>query len=538
MGPFVLFSEDFSDCANTTFVSFSEASTKNWTCQTVFGENNSGSYGMNGHQEEVASKDWLITKSPIDFNTNTGEQLSFYTDAAYGSSPLELVYSSDYDGAGDPLGFTWTKVPNITIPIKSNTSATEEIFSFSKVDISEITGTVYFAFKYYSNGAPTRWTVDSFKITADENDDIDDDGILNENDNCPTTANPDQADADGDGVGDVCDVCAGADDKLDTDADGVPDGCDICIGFNDKLDTDADGIPDGCDNCPTTANPDQADADGDGIGNVCDSTPNGDDDNDGVDNAIDNCPNTTVGSTVDANGCFTLASNNFTIETVSETCLGENNGQIKIAALAIYNYKATINGAEYAFINNSLNVPNLQAKTYSVCISITGETYTQCYEVTIDAGATIAGKATQSSKGILFDMESGTPPYSVLVNNNEVLNTNKTNFYIENVTYGDVIQVKTAIICEGVLSKTVDLSEEVYAYPNPSKGNFKIALPAALNEATLVELYNMQSQLVFSRSYIIEDGKIQLNMEAQPTGIYIVKIVLNKQPFMLKLIKE
>ena len=603
VGPFVLFSEDFSDCANTTFVSFSEASTKNWTCQTVFGENNSGSYGMNGHQEEVASKDWLITKSPIDFNTNTGEELSFYTDAAYGSSPLELLYSSDYDGAGDPLGFTWTKVPNITIPIKSNTSATEEIFSFSKVDISEITGTVYFAFKYYSNGAPTRWTVDSFKITADENDDIDDDGILNENDNCPTTANPDQADADGDGVGDVCDVCAGADDKLDadadgvpdgcdicigfddkidtdadgipngcdncptianpdqadtdgdgvgdvcdvcagaddkldTDADGVPDGCDICIGFNDKLDTDADGIPDGCDNCPTTANPDQADADGDGIGNVCDSTPNGDDDNDGVDNAIDNCPNTTVGSTVDANGCFTLASNNFTIETVSETCLGENNGQIKIAALAIYNYKATINGAEYAFINNSLNVPNLQAKTYSVCISITGETYTQCYEVTIDAGATIAGKATQSSKGILFDMESGTPPYSVLVNNNEVLNTNKTNFYIENVTYGDVIQVKTAIICEGVLSKTVDLSEEVYAYPNPSKGNFKIALPAVLNEATLVEVYNMQSQLVFSRSYIIEDGKIQLNMEAQPTGIYIVKIILNKQPFMLKLIKE
>ena len=35
--------------------------------------------------------------------------------------------------------------------------------------------------------------------------DIDNDGVLNAQDNCPTVANRDQRDDDGDGIGDVCD---------------------------------------------------------------------------------------------------------------------------------------------------------------------------------------------------------------------------------------------------------------------------------------------------------------------------------------------
>ena len=73
--------------------------------------------------------------------------------------------------------------------------------------------------------------------------DNDDDGVPNAADNCPNTANPDQADADG--AGDACDACPGFDDRIDCNSNGVPDGCDIRDGTS--RDCNANGVPDECD---------------------------------------------------------------------------------------------------------------------------------------------------------------------------------------------------------------------------------------------------------------------------------------------------
>jgi len=81
-------------------------------------------------------------------------------------------------------------------------------------------------------------------------DDSDGDGVIC-NDNCPYTANPDQADNDNDEVGNACDNCP---DQANTD----------------QSDVDGDGPGDVCDNCPLLSNPDQSDMDGDGVGDICD----------------------------------------------------------------------------------------------------------------------------------------------------------------------------------------------------------------------------------------------------------------------------
>jgi hypothetical protein len=68
--------------------------------------------------------------------------------------------------------------------------------------------------------------------------DLDGDGVADAIDNCPSIANPSQADCDQNGIGEACEPF------VDCNQNGIGDPCDIASGFS--IDINTNGIPDSC----------------------------------------------------------------------------------------------------------------------------------------------------------------------------------------------------------------------------------------------------------------------------------------------------
>ncbi|MCB0511471.1 MAG: choice-of-anchor J domain-containing protein [Bacteroidetes bacterium] len=172
--PVVLLSENFDagGTGNITipgWVNFSTAGLKTWYATGSTNKNaRFSAFNSTPANQETSNIGWLITPA-INFDASTNEELNFrrYVGFASGTIKMEVLYSTNYSGSGDPSAATWTLI------VDDAPLATSGFSDAGPISLSTISGTaVHIAFRYTSGyglspAATTQYNIDEIEITGE-----------------------------------------------------------------------------------------------------------------------------------------------------------------------------------------------------------------------------------------------------------------------------------------------------------------------------------------------------------------------------------
>jgi sugar lactone lactonase YvrE len=237
---------------------------------------------------------------------------------------------------------------------------------------------------------------------------------------------------------------------------------------------------------------------------------------------------------------YTLPSNNFKISATGESCKTSNNGSINLSAVETLNYTATVTGksSPYTF-TNALAITDLSAGTYSICITITDQPdYKQCFEVAITEPKDLSVYSTvdPSTNNILLQLEGGAI-YTVDLNGKK-FSTTKSSHTLPLAPGENILKVTSDKICQGVVEKSIRISEAVIVYPNPFEDILTVNLFDKSATSSIIEIRNLDGKIVHAKNYPTQSGTAELNLSELPTGLFILKVSTATSESIFKILKK
>ena len=272
-----------------------------------------------------------------------------------------------------------------------------------------------------------------------------------------------------------------------------------------------------------------------------------DSDGDGVVDAYDECNSTTNGVTVDYKGCeiFALDSETIIIETLSNTCIGTNEGVIKVELLdETYDYIVNLSPGSISSLQlNEANnfkdeFTNLPTGSYELCLSIPGvANYQQCFEINITEPEPLQVVTSADYSNKMVDLIlNGDGPYIVEINEREFI-TEKKRLSIQLEPGNNKIAVRTKLICQGSYFEEIFVSEEVIVYPNPTEGQVQIYVGGKDNTVELSVL-NLQGQSLFNNQIQVGNNRvIEYDLGNYPSGVYLLQLTGKEVNQRIKVVK-
>lgn len=238
---------------------------------------------------------------------------------------------------------------------------------------------------------------------------------------------------------------------------------------------------------------------------------------------------------------YSLAANNFKLQTISESCRNSNNGSVTIVAEKELNYRVTIKGAnvnkEVQF-TKMVTVGDLQAGSYGVCITVIGwDGYQQCYNVVITEPQELSAFITVKQDERIMSVDlTGSDRY-ILDINGKILTTTKDHIELPLDEGENRIKISTEKECQGIIERTIRIEHRV-PFPNPFERNLSIMLGNKMINTLKIVLRDQTGRTVYGYEYVNQSGTLQINLPELTSGVYLLMVSKDGKEGIYKVIRK
>ncbi|MDB5147869.1 MAG: hypothetical protein JWQ57_1889 [Mucilaginibacter sp.] len=240
---------------------------------------------------------------------------------------------------------------------------------------------------------------------------------------------------------------------------------------------------------------------------------------------------------------FNLPVDNYKIAIQSATCKGSNNGAISITAVNPLKYTATISGngtgSAYPF-TSSASITGLAAGTYQVTITIEGQPdYKKIFDAVVAEPKDLSVYATvnKSLNSINLQLD-GASVYNISLNG-EMYTTSAAAIDLPLAAGTNKLSISTDKLCQGIIEKLVNLSDELKPYPNPFQSVLNINIGNTVIAQTKVTISDLKfGRALYSKQYTGKSGVLQLDVATLQPGLYVVSVMLDNRESLFKIIKQ
>lgn len=245
----------------------------------------------------------------------------------------------------------------------------------------------------------------------------------------------------------------------------------------------------------------------------------------------------------DPDGVFNLTADNFRISASDETCISSNNGQIRINAIAPFDYTATLNGdnkKSYDFKSSSpLEITNLSAGKYKVCITVKGhEKFEQNFDLVIaePQPLSVYSSIDTDDKLVTLSLKGGSL-YRVTLNG-ETISTTLGKVTLALSQGSNKLTVNTGKECQGVFEKSILLGKAKTVFPNPFTNIINVNMGGEHIAEANVSIFKMDGARVYANKLPVHGGKLSVDLSALSTGNYLLKVKSKLSETTYKIIKK